>query len=128
MKFAGSVLLVDDEPHIRQFVGLILKGLGVQTMFEAENGEDAVAAFQREKPDVVLLDVNMPLMNGLEALRQIKQLDPGCVAIMLTSLANRDTVDEAIALGAAGYIRKDTPKEEIAGDLAETIDACFAAD
>jgi len=125
MKFTGSVLLVDDEPHIRKFVGLILKKLGVSAIFEAGNGEDAIAMFQREKPDVVLIDVNMPFMSGMEALKKIREIDPDCVAIMLSSLANRETVDEAIALGAVGYIRKDTPKEEIARDLAETIDACF---
>jgi DNA-binding NarL/FixJ family response regulator len=64
-------------------------------------------------------------MSGLEALKKMKEIDPGCVAIMLTSLTTVETVEEALALGAAGYILKDAPKEEIANDLAETIDQCL---
>jgi two-component system, chemotaxis family, chemotaxis protein CheY len=125
MNFNGSVLVADDELHIRKFVGMILMQLGIKTILEAGNGEEAIAIFQKLKPKVVLLDVNMPFVNGLEALKKIKEIDPGCVAIMLTSLTTAETVDEALALGAAGYILKDAQKEEIASDLAETIDACF---
>lgn len=125
MKFNGPVLVADDEPHIRKFVGMILKQLGVETVLEAGNGEEAIAVFQRERPKVVLIDVNMPFVNGLEALKRMKEIDPSCVAIMLTSLTTVETVDEALALGAAGYILKDAPKEQIASDLAETIDACL---
>jgi two-component system chemotaxis response regulator CheY len=125
MKYKGKVLVADDELHIRKFVGMILSQLGIERVLEAGNGEEAVAVFQREKPKVVLLDVNMPFVNGLEALKKIKEIDPSCVAIMLTSLTTVETVEEALALGAAGYILKDSQKEEIADDLAETIDACF---
>lgn len=125
MNFKGTVLVADDEPHVRKFVGMILKELGVATVLEAGNGEEAFTVFQRERPKVVLLDVNMPFMNGLEALKKMKEVDPTCVGIMLTSLANLETVDEALSLGAAGYIRKDSPKEEIIADLAGTIDACL---
>jgi YesN/AraC family two-component response regulator len=125
MKFQGMVLLVDDEPHIRKFVGLILKSLGAQHIVEAGNGEEALAAYQRENPDLVLLDVNMPVMDGLETLEKLKALDPECVVIMLTSLSNRETVEKAVELGAVDYIRKDTPKAEITKALEETIDATF---
>lgn len=125
MKFSGSILLVDDEPHVRKFVGLILKSIGAAPTFEASNGDEAVALYEREKPDLVLLDISMPVMDGLATLRKLRSIDPDCVAIMLTSIVNRQSVDEALALGAANYIRKDTPKEEIARSLAETIDACF---
>lgn len=125
MNFNGTILLVDDEAHIRKFVGLILKQLGAPRLLEASNGAEAVATFSTEKPDLVLLDVNMPIMDGLETLKKLKELDPDCIVIMLTSLANRQTIDEALSLGATNYLRKDTPKEEIAKALAETIDACF---
>jgi len=65
----------------------------------------------------------MPHMDGIQTLRKLKEIDPDCVVIMLTSLANRETVERALELGAVNYIRKDTPKEEIAKSLAETIDA-----
>jgi two-component system chemotaxis response regulator CheY len=125
MNYKGAVLVADDELHIRKFVGMILSQLGTKTILEAANGEEAVAVFEREKPKVVLLDVNMPFMNGLEALKKIKEIDTECIAIMLTSLSTVETVEEALALGAAGYILKDATKEEIANDLAEAIDKCL---
>jgi two-component system chemotaxis response regulator CheY len=124
MNFTGKILLVDDEVHIRKYVGLILKQLGSPVITEAGNGEEAIVAFEKDKPDIVLLDVNMPHLDGIETLKKLKQLDPNCVVIMLTSLANRDTVERALENGAANYIRKDTAKEEIAQALRETIEAC----
>lgn len=122
MSFSGKILLVDDEVHIRKFVSLILKQIGQPVIAEAGNGEEALRAYQSDKPDIVLLDVNMPRMDGMETLRKLKETDPDCVVIMLTSLANRESVERALELGAAGYIRKDTPKDEIARALSELID------
>ncbi len=125
MNFTGMILLVDDEPHIRKYLTLILKQLGSPIIIEATNGEEAIAAYQRENPDLVLMDVNMPKMDGIETLKKLKEIDPNCVVIMLTSLANRETIEQAVALGAANYIRKDTPKDEITKSLSATIGACF---
>jgi CheY-like chemotaxis protein len=128
MNFSGSILLVDDESHIRKFISLLLRHLGIGKIFEAPNGKEALEVYKREQPDLVMLDVNMPIMDGIETLRALKQLNPDCVVVMLTSLANRQTIDEAVALGAANYIRKDAPPEDIGRALAETIDACFEAE
>jgi two-component system, chemotaxis family, chemotaxis protein CheY len=128
MSFPGKVLLVDDEAHVRKFVGLILRQLGATTLLEAGNGRDALEIYQRDKPDLVLLDVNMPVLDGLQTLRELLQIDPDCIAVMLTSLANRQTVEEAVQLGAANYIRKDTPKDEIAAALRQTIEECFTVE
>jgi two-component system, chemotaxis family, chemotaxis protein CheY len=125
MNFTGTILLVDDEAHIRKYVGLILRQLGATKILEAPNGEQAIATFEREHPDLVLLDVNMPVMDGMETLKRLMTIDPDCVVVMLTSLTNRQNVEAALALGAANYIRKDTPKEEIAQALTETIESCF---
>lgn len=125
MNFKGSILLVDDEAHIRKYVALILKQLGATKIVEATNGEEAIAIFQQQKPDVVLLDISMPLMNGLETLKKLKAIDPEGVFIMLTSMVNRQSIDEALALGAANYIRKDNPKEEIAQAIRETLEERF---
>lgn len=128
MNFSGTILLIDDEAHIRKYVGLILRQLGPVTILEASNGEEGVAIYTKENPDLVLLDVNMPIMDGIETLKKLKELDPDCIVVMLTSLANRQTIEQASELGAANYIRKDTPKDEIAKALTETIDACFEAE
>jgi two-component system chemotaxis response regulator CheY len=128
MNFSGSIMLVDDEAHIRKFISLLLRHLGITRIFEAHNGVEAIEVYKRESPDLVMLDVNMPVMDGIETLRALKQLNPDCVVVMLTSLANRQTIDEAAALGAANYIRKDAPPEDIGRALSDTIDACFEAD
>jgi two-component system chemotaxis response regulator CheY len=125
MNFNGSILLVDDEAHIRKFISLLLRHLGVKRIFEAKNGSEALEVYERERPDLVLLDVNMPVMDGIETLRALRAINPECVVVMLTSLANRETIDEAAANGAANYIRKDSPFEEIGRALSETIDTCF---
>lgn len=125
MNFTGMILLVDDEPHIRKFVSLILKQLGHPIIVEAGNGEEAIAVYQRDDPDLVLMDVSMPRMDGIETLKALKAIDPDCAVIMLTSLANRETIEQALEAGALNYIRKDTPKDEIAKALEETIGAAF---
>jgi two-component system, chemotaxis family, chemotaxis protein CheY len=125
MNFTGTILLVDDEAHIRKFVGLILKQLGTPRLLEAPNGQEAVAIYQRENPDLVLLDINMPIMDGIETLKKLREIDPEALVVMLTSLASRTNIENALALGATNYIRKDTPKEEISKAISETLAACF---
>lgn len=125
MKFDGMILLVDDEPHIRKYISLILRTLGDPIIVEAGNGEEALAAYRREDPDLVLMDVNMPRLDGIETLKALRAYDPNAAVIMLTSLANRETIEQALEAGALNYIRKDTPREEIAKSLADTIDTAF---
>jgi two-component system chemotaxis response regulator CheY len=128
MSFPATVLLADDEAHIRKYVGLILKSLGATRLLEAANGEEAVKLYAQEKPDLVLLDVNMPKVDGLEALKQIRELDPDALIVMLTSLTTRGAVETALERGAVNYIRKDTPKDEITKAIAESVQASFGAE
>ncbi len=125
MKYEGKILLVDDEAHVRKFIALILKQLGATSILEAGNGKDAVEIFKREQPNLILLDVNMPVQDGIQTLREIRTLSTEAAIVMLTSLANRQTVEEALNLGADNYIRKDTPKDEILAALKTTIAECF---
>lgn len=123
--FSGKILLVDDEPHIRTYLSLVVQQLGTPQVIEARDGEEGVIMFELEAPDLVLLDVNLPRMSGIEALKAIKAVNPHAVVIMLTSAVNRQTVEAALTHGAANYIRKDAPKEKIAAEIAETINAMF---
>lgn len=125
MNFTGTILLVDDEAHIRKYLRLILRQIGATKFTEASNGAEAVTSYQAARADLVLLDVNMPIMDGIETLKKLKEIDPDCVVVMLTSLSNRQTIETALALGAANYLRKDTPKDEIARALSETIELSF---
>ena len=121
MEFNGTVLIVDDEPHIRKYIGLILRKLGNPTILEAANGEEAIAACAQHNPDLVLMDVNMPNMDGLQALERISAANPDILVVMLTSLATRHVVERCLELGAVNFVRKDTPKEAMAKVLSETI-------
>ena len=117
----SSVLLVDDEAHIRLYLKALLKRLGVETFYEASDGEPAIALYEQEKPDLVLLDVNMPGMDGLEVLERITAKDPDAVVIMLTAQASRKVVERSSEGGARQYIRKDSLKEEMIKILEETF-------
>ena len=120
------IILVDDHQVSRESWATLL---GYDERFSVlhacDNGQEAIELFQQQKPDVVLLDISMPLMNGLETLKKLKAIDPEGVFIMLTSMVNRQSIDEALALGAANYIRKDNPKEEIAQAIKETLEERF---
>jgi len=124
MNFGGKVLVVDDEAHIRKFVTLMIESLGVTDVLEAANGLEAQQVYAREKPKLVLLDVNMPRVDGIQTLRQLKQTDPGCRVVMLTSLVNRQTVEECLHLGALGYLRKDNPPDEMIVQLRSILQEC----
>lgn len=128
MQFDGTVLIVDDEPHIRKYIGLILRKLGTPTIVEAANGEEALVAFDQHQPDLVLMDVNMPVMDGLQALERLNVDHPEALVVMLTSLATRNVVERCLELGAVNFVRKDTPKETMTKVLSETIAEHFAPD
>jgi CheY-like chemotaxis protein len=125
MNFQGKILLVDDEAHIRKYVSLLLRSLGNPVIIEADNGEAALALYDQENPDLVLLDVNMPRLDGLQTLMVLRARDPDSVVVMLTSLINRHTVEECQRLGAVGYLRKDTSRLEIIAQLKQLVADSF---
>jgi CheY-like chemotaxis protein len=125
MTLKGKVLVVDDEAHIRKFVTQLVMALGETVILQAANGEEALKVYERERPVLVLLDVNMPRVDGIETLRRLKHLDPDCIVIMLTSLVNRQTVEECLHLGAVAYLRKDNPPDDMLVRLRKVVDSCF---
>ncbi len=123
MTLKGKVLVVDDEAHIRKFVIQLVKTLGEPEILQAANGEEALNIYEKEKPVLVLLDVNMPRVDGIETLRRLKLLDPDCIVIMLTSLVNRQTVEACLHLGAVAYLRKDNPPDDMTIRLKKVVDS-----
>ena len=117
-----SALIVDDEAHVRVFVRLLLAELGITTTWEAANGERALELVREHQPELVMLDVNMPVMNGLEALAQIKTIAPDVPVVILSSENAMQTVREAARHGAAGYILKHSPKEEALEALRDVLE------
>ena len=128
MEFNGKVLIVADEPHIRKYLGLILRKAGKPAIIEASNGEEALQFYETHAPDLVLMDVNMPVLDGMQALERLLARHPDACVVMLTSLATRSIVERCVELGAANFIRKDTPKDMIASVLAATLEELFASD
>ena len=123
-----SALIVDDESHVRTYLKLVLKQIGIEAPLEASNGQEAVDIYKEKRPGIVLLDVNMPVKEGLEALKEIMEYDEDAVVVMTTSVASRQAVESSIEHGASHYIRKDTPKEEMASTLRELIDDIWEDD
>ena len=103
----AKILLVDDEPDFVETVEFFLRGSGYE-VFVAKNGKEALEQAEREKPDVVLMDVMMPEMDGLEACRHLKT-DPSLKSvpiIMLTAKGQVQDVKDALAAGAHSYVVK----------------------
>jgi len=119
----ATVLLVDDHALMRTGVANIInQEHGLQVVAEAANGVEAIAAFEQHHPDVTLLDLRMPVMEGVEAVRQIRARDPRARVIVLTTYDTDDEISRALKAGAKAYVLKDIS----ADDLVSCIRAVLA--
>jgi len=110
-----TVLIADDQALVRVGLRKILETERETTVVgEAGDGEDAVAAAGRLRPDVVLMDIRMPVLDGIEATRRIVRADPATRVLILTTFGLDTYVYEALRAGASGFMLKDAPPEEIA--------------
>ena len=117
-----NALIVDDEPHVRVFLRMLLKEVGIENVWEAGDGSAAIAMADAHRPELVLLDVNLPMTSGLEVLARLAADHPGMPVIMVTSQSAMKTVLEAAKQGAIAYILKHSPKAETLRMLREAID------
>ena len=120
------VLLADDEPHVRLFVKSVVTSMGWTVIAEAADGRRAVELFDTTSPDLVLLDVNMPMMDGLAALRALREKSETVAIVMLTSLASAEVVEQSLEAGATYHLRKDLPVEDLKDELRDAWDAHVA--
>jgi DNA-binding NarL/FixJ family response regulator len=116
---AIRVVTVDDHRLFRSGLGEILAEHGIQVVGEAATGEEAVKVVDETAPDVVVMDLNMPGMSGIDATRLIRDRKPSSRVIVLTISANANDVVEAVLAGAAGYMLKDASLREIADGVVE---------
>ena len=108
------ILLADDHEVVREGLSAILKRRETfDVVAEVGDGAAAVEAWQRLKPDVALLDLRMPKMEGIEAIRQIRALDTNAKLIILTTYDGDEDIYQGLRAGAKGYLLKDTPREQI---------------
>ena len=115
------VLLADDEPHVRLTMKAVLTKAGMDVVGEAADGDEAVAQHRQHRPDLVLLDINMPFKTGEEALREIIAEFPDACVIMLTSVAEMRSINACLAAGASNYVPKDSSLEEILETIQDTL-------
>ena len=116
-----QVLVVDDSEDIRKLISFLLESMGCEVVGEAENGMEAVDLFKKKRPDLVLLDILMPAMNGLEVLKRLMKIDRNAAVVMLTAVDNNLVAEDCILAGAKDYLRKDLGPEEMQKRLAEEV-------
>src|SRR2546423_8723983 len=118
----ATVLLVDDHALLRTGVANIInQERDLAVVAEASNGAEAVAAFERSRPDVTLLDLRMPVMEGVEAVRQIRALDPRARVIVLTTYDTDDEISRALKAGAKAYVLKDISADQLIGCIRDVL-------
>jgi len=115
-----SVVIAEDHTVVREGLRAILHSAGdVEVVGEAENGREAVRLVAQKQPDVILLDLMMPLLNGFEATKQITRESPKTKILMLSSYSDPDRVQELLDLGAAGYLVKQSAADELVQAIRE---------
>ena len=116
------ILIVDDDPGLRNSFARLIEQDGHEPL-TAANGEEGIARLESDRPDVVVMDVRMPGMTGLEALARMKAKDPATPVIIMTAYGNTDTAIEAVNKGAFDYILKPFDIPEMLGLIAQALDA-----
>jgi DNA-binding NarL/FixJ family response regulator len=108
---AVKLVVADDQKLIRTELAVLLAGKEIQIAAKAATGNEAITLTERHKPDVLLLDVRMPDMDGLDALEQIRENTPATKVIMISAYDNPSYVARAVVLGAEDFLLKDSPRE-----------------
>ncbi len=116
-----KILIADDAAFMRKMIRSTLSSAGYTEFIEAQNGAEAVKLFASENPDLVLLDVTMPEMDGLEALKRIMAISPSARVIMCSAIGQDATIMNAIRIGASDFIVKPFKKEQLADMVTNLI-------
>jgi len=108
-----TVMLVEDHPLVRAAIRQTLSVPGIKVIAEARSAESALDLIRDSRPDVILIDIDLPGMNGVQLVREIAPRLPDCKIVMLTASGKTDDVVAAIRSGAAGYLTKDLPADAL---------------
>jgi DNA-binding NarL/FixJ family response regulator len=118
----ARLVLADDHDLVREGLHLVLsREPDLEVVGEASDGREAVEVCRKLKPDLVLMDVRMPEMDGLEATREIKREQPSVSVLVVTTYENPDYLLEALKAGAAGYVLKDAPKGQLVNAMRRVL-------
>ena len=116
-----KVLIVDDSLIIRKKISKILENLGHEVLADATNGQEAIESYSKYKPDLVTMDITMPDMDGITAVKEIIKVDSEAKIIIITSHGQEDMVIKSIQSGAVGYILKPITDEKLAQVIGEVF-------
>jgi DNA-binding NarL/FixJ family response regulator len=115
-----TVSIVEDNDQLRGTLARVIgRAEGFQCLSQYPDAESAMAALPGEKPNVVLMDINLPGMNGVECVRKLKPTLPGTQVLMLTAYEDTENIFNSLAAGAAGYLLKRTPRDELLAAIRE---------
>jgi len=117
----ARVLIVDDLSFIKIVIRDILEKTGFEVVGEASNGVEAIELFAKTKPDIVLMDITMPRMDGIQALKEIINLDKNAKVIMCSALGQQKLIIQAIQYGAKDFIVKPFKAERIVGAIKKVL-------
>ena len=117
----AKIMIVDDSSIVRKTLKKQIEDLGHEVIAEAENGKDAIKKYMRLKPDLVTMDITMPVTNGILALQEIRFQDENAKVIMITSHGEESLVMDAVSHGASGYVLKPITKEKLETQLKKTL-------
>ncbi len=109
----SKIMIVDDAAFMRMMIRENLKKAGFSDFVEAGDGDEAVSLYAETKPDLVLLDITLPVKNGLAALQDIRDIDPAAKIIMCSAMGQENMVIEAVKLGALDFIVKPFKPERL---------------
>ena len=115
------ILVTDDTAFMRLLLQKILTEWGYDVVGEADNGKEAVRLFERHRPDLVTMDVTMPILNGVEALKRIRAIDPDARVLMVSAMGQKNMVMQALREGAQGFLIKPFEKEKVLQAVAEVL-------
>jgi two-component system chemotaxis response regulator CheY len=117
-----NVLIADDLEFIKLVLQELIEKAGFRVVGVASNGEEAVELYQEKRPDVVLMDITMPKMDGLSALKQILKVDPQAKVIMCSALGQQNLIVQALQMGAKDFIVKPFREERVITAIKHILD------
>ena len=117
-----KIIIADDQYNMRLLMKRIVLPLNYMIVGEAANGGAVLDLYEKEQPDILLLDIEMPVKNGVKVLEEVLEKDPEACVIMMTSVADSDIVRQCLKLGAVNYILKTTPVKDIRQRIKETYE------
>jgi two-component system, chemotaxis family, chemotaxis protein CheY len=121
MNTKAKVLLADDSAFMRKVLKEILTGMGLSDFVEAENGKQALEKVEQDKPDLLILDMIMPELEGMEVLKKIKEAKISVKVLVVSAVGQDSMIEEAKSLGAMGYVVKPFDNDQVVAEVTKAL-------